>query len=132
MDYIALLRKDADSDFSVDFPDFPGCVTAGTSLEEARLLAAEALALHVEGLREDGEALPAPSALDAIMAEPENRAAVAFVVPVPEGPDPSVRVNITLNRSVLHRIDAHAKAHSMSRSAFLADAALKALRHDAR
>ena len=41
MDYIALLRKDADSDFSVDFPDFPGCVTAGTSLEEARLLAAE-------------------------------------------------------------------------------------------
>jgi predicted RNase H-like HicB family nuclease len=37
--YIALLRKDPDSDFSVDFPDFPGCITAGSTLEETRLMA---------------------------------------------------------------------------------------------
>ena len=43
--YIALLRKQPDSDFGVDFPDFPGCVTAGETLEEARVMAAEALAL---------------------------------------------------------------------------------------
>ena len=56
--YLALLRKDADSDFSVDFPDFPGCVTAGATLEEARVMAAEALALHIQGMIEDREPVP--------------------------------------------------------------------------
>ena len=41
--YIALLRKDPDSDFGVDFPDFPGCITVGSTLEEARAMAAEVL-----------------------------------------------------------------------------------------
>ena len=40
--YIALLRKDPDSDYGVDFPDFPGCVTAGTDLDEASASAREA------------------------------------------------------------------------------------------
>ncbi|TIV05731.1 MAG: CopG family transcriptional regulator, partial [Mesorhizobium sp.] len=34
--YIGLIHKDADSDFGVSFPDFPGVITAGTSLDEAR------------------------------------------------------------------------------------------------
>ena len=41
--YIALIRKDPDSDYGVDFPDFPGCVTAGSTLDEARSMADEAL-----------------------------------------------------------------------------------------
>jgi predicted RNase H-like HicB family nuclease len=45
--YIALLRKDEDSDFGVDFPEFPGCITAGKTLEEARRRASEALKLHI-------------------------------------------------------------------------------------
>jgi len=59
--YIALRRKDIDSDFGVEFPDFPGCVTAGATLEEARQMADEALRLHVERMIEDQRALPAPS-----------------------------------------------------------------------
>ncbi len=47
--YIGLLRKDAGSDFGVDFPDFPGCVTAAKTLTEARRLAAEVLGLHITG-----------------------------------------------------------------------------------
>jgi predicted RNase H-like HicB family nuclease len=47
MEYIAYLHKDRDSDFRVSFSDFPGCVTAGKTLEEARRMAAEALALHI-------------------------------------------------------------------------------------
>ncbi len=43
MEYIAYLHKDKKSDYGVSFPDFPGCITAGTSLEEARRMAAEAL-----------------------------------------------------------------------------------------
>jgi len=64
MDYIAYLHKEADSDFGVSFPDFPGCVTAGRTLEEARRLAVEALQLHVCGMTEDGEPIPEPSTLD--------------------------------------------------------------------
>lgn len=66
--YIGLIRKDADSDFGVDFPDFPGCVSAGATLDEARRLAQEALEFHVAGMLEDGDELPAPSSLAAIMA----------------------------------------------------------------
>jgi predicted RNase H-like HicB family nuclease len=59
--YIALVHKDADSDFGVSFPDLPGCVTAGATLDEARDMAEEALAFHIEGLEQDGEAIPEPS-----------------------------------------------------------------------
>jgi predicted RNase H-like HicB family nuclease len=66
------------SDFGVEFPDFPGCVTAGTTLEEARRLAAEALALHVAGMQKDGEPLPPPSSLDAAMSDPDARDTGAY------------------------------------------------------
>jgi predicted RNase H-like HicB family nuclease len=57
--YIGLIHKQADSDFGVSFPDFPGVVTAGRSLEEALAMAEEALAFHIDGLMADGEAIPA-------------------------------------------------------------------------
>lgn len=122
--YIALLRKDPGSEYGVDFPDFPGCVTAGASLEEARLMAAEALALHVEGLSEDGGTIPQPSPLDAIMADPENADAVAFLVDVPVETTRAVRVNITIPADLLEQID----RATNNRSKFLANAARAALR----
>src|SRR6266550_2760668 len=61
MDYIAYLHKDRKSDFGVSFPDFPGCITAGRTLEEARRKAAEALSFHIAGMVEDGEKIPRPS-----------------------------------------------------------------------
>jgi predicted RNase H-like HicB family nuclease len=121
--YIGLIRKDGESDFGVDFPDFPGCVSAGATLDEARRLAQEALELHVDGMVEDGEELPAPSSLEAVMSDPENGEAVAFLVSLPEAPERTVRVNITLPERLLRRIDERAK----NRSAFLARAADKAL-----
>ena len=48
MEYIAYLHKDRDSDYGVSFPDFPGCITAGRTLDEASRLAGEALALHIQ------------------------------------------------------------------------------------
>ena len=121
--YFGLIRKDTDSDFGVDFPDFPGCISAGTTLDEARRMAQEVLELHVGGMIEDGEALPVGSCLETIMGDPENADAVAFVVTVPEAADRTVRVNITLPERLLRRIDERAK----NRSAFLARAAEKAL-----
>lgn len=55
MDHIAYLHKDRKSDFGVSFPDFPGCITAGRTFEEARRRAAEALSFHIAGMIEDGE-----------------------------------------------------------------------------
>jgi predicted RNase H-like HicB family nuclease len=117
--YIALLRKEASTDFGVDFPDFPGCVTAGTTLEEARQMAAEALDLHVEGMLEDRQPIPEPSPLDAIMNDPDNRDAVAFLVETGTKPAKSVRINVMLPQDVVMAID----RVTTNRSRFLAEAA---------
>ena len=82
--YIALIHKDVDSDYGVSFPDFPGCITAGPTLHEARDLAAEALAFHIEGLLADGQAIPEPSTFGAVMTDPKNRDAVAILVEWPQ------------------------------------------------
>src|SRR6202795_2222005 len=94
--YIALIHKDPDSDYGVSFPDLPGVITAGSTLDEARDMAAEALAFHLEGLAEDGEAIPEPSSLEEIMAIAENKDGVAVLIPAPAADVRSVRINITL------------------------------------
>jgi predicted RNase H-like HicB family nuclease len=119
MTYIGLLRKERGSDFGVDFPDFPGCVTAGETLDEARRMAAEAIELHVNGMMEDHEPIPEPSSLDAIMDDPDNRDAVIFLVDVATKPAKSVRVNVMLPEDIVEAIDRKTR----NRSRFLADAA---------
>jgi predicted RNase H-like HicB family nuclease len=122
--YIGLLRKDDDSDFSVDFPDFPGCVTAGSSLDIARQRALEALQFHIDGMVEDDADIPAPSSLAAIMGDGANRDAVAILVDVPERHPRSVRVNVMLPRDLVQAID----RATGNRSRFLAEAAREKLR----
>src|SRR5579862_9592448 len=75
-EYIAYLHKEKNSDYGVSFLDFPGCVTAGSTLEEARRMASEALAFHIQGMREDGEEIPAPSTLDNLRGDPAMKGAV--------------------------------------------------------
>ena len=86
--YLALVTKEEGSDWNVVFPDLPGCVTAGRSLDEAVAFAEEALPLHVHGLREDGEAPPTPSRIEDVMADPESAGALFYLVPpeTPQGP----------------------------------------------
>ena len=124
--YIALLRKDRTSDYGVDFPDFPGCVTAGSTVEEAAALAREALSLHIEGMVEDGDEIPEPSTLDVVLADRHNRKAVPLLVPV-EVPGKPVRVNVIVPSRDLKAIDSYAKRHGMSRSGFLVAAARQAM-----
>jgi predicted RNase H-like HicB family nuclease len=121
--YIALMRKDPGSHFGVDFPDFPGCVTAAATMQDARRGAVEALALHVAGMVEDGEVIPAPSTLDEIMADPANRDAVAVLIDAPMQAVRAVRLNITLPENVLRDID----RATTNRSRFLAEAAVEKL-----
>lgn len=126
--YIGLIHKDADSDYGVSFPDFPGVVTAGTNLDEARAMAEEALALHVEGLVEDGEAIPEPSSLENVMSDLENKDGVAILVAMKTAAKKAVRVNVTLAEDVLKEIDAFAEAHGLTRSGFLSRAAQREIK----
>ncbi len=128
-DYIAIIHKEAGSDYGVSFPDFPGCVTAGKTMDEAKDMAVEALAFHIQGMAEDGEGMPAPSSLDAIMASSDFSDGFAFIVPAPVK-EKAIRVQVTLYPSVLAQIDATATERHMSRSAFLANAALKAIHNN--
>jgi predicted RNase H-like HicB family nuclease len=122
--YIALLRKDQRSDYGVDFPDFPGCITAGRTLEEARRMAEEALAFHVDGMRQDGEPIPPPSPMDVIMTDRRNRNAVAFLVDLPAQSRRAVRINVSLPEDVVQSID----RVSANRSRFLAETARERLK----
>ncbi|HXO61401.1 MAG TPA: type II toxin-antitoxin system HicB family antitoxin [Candidatus Acidoferrales bacterium] len=123
MDYIAYLHKDRKSDFGVSFPDFPGCITAGKTLQESRRNAEEALALHISGIIEDGETIPEPSTLDDIAEDPAMKNAVAILVNVDS--EKRVRVNITARESQIERIDRLAEQAGMTRSAYFVQAALE-------
>jgi predicted RNase H-like HicB family nuclease len=117
--YLALIRKDHESDYGVDFPDFPGCVTAGRTLEEARTLASEVLAFHVKGMLEDGLVIPAPSPLDRV----DTHEAVVLMVELPEAK--TVRVNLTVPSTDLAIIDGYLKGRrGESRSALMVKGAL--------
>ncbi|MEQ1887907.1 MAG: type II toxin-antitoxin system HicB family antitoxin [Alphaproteobacteria bacterium] len=125
--YIAIIHKDEDSDYGVSFPDFPGCITAGRTLDEARTMAAEALSLHIQGMSEDGAAQPEPSTLDEIAKNPDFTDGVAVLVDAPRQSH-TLRVNITISSDDLTAIDSYASRHGMTRSGFLVQSALKAAR----
>jgi len=78
--YIAVIHKDPESDFGVSFPDFPGCVTAGSSIDESKDMAQDAILLHIKGMLEDGESIPAPSKLEDIRDDPEYADAAAVII----------------------------------------------------
>lgn len=128
MEYIAYLHKDNDSDYGVSFPDFPGCITAGSTLEEARRMAADALSLHIAGIREDGEAIPQPSTLDDLRSDLALKNAVAFLVEVIE-PEKTIRVNITARESELAEIDMRARKARLTRSAYMVRSSLGRSQH---
>ena len=123
MEYIAYLHKDKGSDYGVSFPDFPGCITAGSTLEEARRMAAEALAFHIEGMREDGDEIPEASTLDDLRSDTAMKGAVAFLVEV-RRPEKTIRINITARESQIAEIDRRARGEGLTRSSYIVQTAL--------
>ena len=130
--YIAIVHKETKSDFGVSFPDFPGCITAGKNIDDAKDMAQEALTLHIQGMLEDGEQLPVPSRLEDIIGNPDYANAIAYlVISVPDAKPRTVRVNVTVPEMTLKQIDLAAKKRGMSRSSFLVHAAQNAIQSDA-
>lgn len=60
MRYAIVIEK-ADSNYSAYVPDLPGCVATGATIEEVEAQIREAIAFHLEGLREDGLPVPTPA-----------------------------------------------------------------------
>ena len=60
MKYAVLYEKTA-TGYSAHVPDLPGCVAAGDTLEDTEQLMREAIEMHLEGMREDGDPIPEPS-----------------------------------------------------------------------
>ena len=65
-EYLVVIEGGGDS-WSAYVPDLPGCVSAGDSRAEVEQLIREAIALHIESMREHGEPVPPPSACGAIV-----------------------------------------------------------------
>ena len=121
--YIALVHKEKNSAFGVQFPDVPGCFSAADNMDNLIANAAEALSLWAE----DAE-LPPPRNIEKITANRDvarELAEGAFLVSVPyvENDTRVVTANISLERGMLKAIDTAAKQRKLTRSAFLAQAA---------
>lgn len=124
MRYPAVIYKDEDSDYGVAFPDFPGCISAGSTIDEAADMALEALQFHVDGLIEDGEVIPKASSLAVAKARGDKDGEVVALIMVPVSiPAPPRRVNISIDANLLDKIDKEAKRRGKTRSAFLAEGA---------
>ena len=125
------LIHEAKGRYGISFPDFPGCVAAGSTADEALRRGAETLRFHMAGMVEDGEALPHLRGLTELQRDKtlksDAKGAVIIGVDV-ELPGKSVRVNISLEEHLLKAIDRAASHAGQSRSAFLAEAAARRIR----
>lgn len=65
--YLIVIEQADDGGYGAWAPDLPGCVALGVTIEDAEQQMREAIAFHLEGLREQGEPIPAPTAVAAVM-----------------------------------------------------------------
>jgi len=77
--YLVVYAKCIGSNFSGHAPDVPGCVSVGETLEEMNSMMREALEFHLEGMLEDGEAIPESTTMK-VELKPEDFEGVEYFV----------------------------------------------------
>jgi len=121
--YVAVIDKDPDSAYGVQFPEVPGCFSAADTFDEIVPNAIEALSLFFE----DGE--PArPRGLEAVREEVAGsvaKGAALMMIPYVENRQRVVRVNLSLDKGFLATMDEAARMRGMTRSAFVQKAATR-------
>jgi predicted RNase H-like HicB family nuclease len=131
MRYVAFIHKDFDSAYGISFPDLPGCISVGDTIEEAVSNGTDALAFHVRGILADGDPVPVPRTPDAIMADPafaeDREGAIVTLVPLVRDLGSTTRINVSLDFGLLQAIDDEARQRKQTRSAFIASAVRKEL-----
>jgi predicted RNase H-like HicB family nuclease len=121
--YPAVLTYEDGYEIAVTFPDLPGCATSGETDTEALMMAKEALGLHLWGMENDGDELPAPSSIRDIELE------AGEIVALVEVYMPSVRLsqeNRSVNRTVT--LPAWLNAQAMERGVNFSQVLQDALR----
>ncbi len=126
VEYVGLVEKTSEG-YSLFFPDFPGCGSAGHNLEETRKNAREGLVGHLELMVEHKEIIPKPSSLDKIMKLPEAKGCIPLVISIIPPTTKAQRINITIDSGLLDAIDEMAMMQHTTRSALLAEAAQRLL-----
>nr|WP_257215380.1 type II toxin-antitoxin system HicB family antitoxin [Pusillimonas noertemannii] len=129
MRFPVVLHTDDGTRYGVSVPDLPGCFSAGDTLEEALEQVKEAIDLHLEGLVEDGDDLPLPQPIAQHRGNPDFADGIWALVDVDVSrfDGRSEKINITVPRRILAKIDSYAKAHGATRSGFLVEAARRAM-----
>ncbi len=125
--YPAIIER-GEHGFGAFFPDLPGCVSAGVTVQEAAEGAAEALELHLAGMAEDREPLPEPSDIAKLEHDPEVDEVARLLVPA-ELPGRAVRVTITLPEALVAAVDRYAAEHGFTKSGLLAQAVREKIGH---
>jgi len=112
---------DENTAWGVVVPDLPGCFSAGDTLDEAMAAAEEAAAAWIDAALDAGRAIPRPSSAQAALDKGDFSGwMVAYVNVDPALLDDTIeRVNITLPKRVLLRLDAKAKAAGETRSGYI-------------
>lgn len=136
MKFAIVIHKDPESDFGVIIPDFPGCHSSGTTIDEACVNAIEAIGLWVATALEHGTPIPTTATrIDTLVCNTNFKGAAWTLVDVDleklmmEGVK---RVNVSFTTERLNRIDAFVKKINETRSGFLARAALAAIEAEER
>ena len=120
------IHKDTDSRYGVTVPDIPGCFSAGETIEEALSNTREAIAFHLEGMLEDGEAVTVSTRQIEELAQEADYAGATWAlidVDLQRLSLKQTRFNVSWPEYLLARIDAYAEAHHETRSGLLAKAA---------
>jgi len=122
--YPLYVWKDTNSAYGATFPDLPGVNTASDELVDLPITAQEAVETLYEG--EDAE-IPAPSAIEQWTDDPNYQGGFWMMVNIDltKINTKPVRINISLPETLLRDIDAAAKSRHLTRSGFLAQAAMK-------
>lgn len=126
---IAIEAGDHEHAYGVTVPDLPGCFSAGDTLDEAIKNAKEAITGHIELAVELGHDIPAVSTIEALATNPDYAGYTWALVEIDviRLLGGSEKINVTLPRSLIDRIDRCVASHPeyKSRSGFLAQVALE-------
>lgn len=126
---IAIERGDGTTAWGVAVPDLPGCFTAGDTLDEALANAPEAICAWIEEHIDRIGAPPPPTPIEALQRDRRWRGWIWALAEVDLGKlaDRTERINITISRRLLRRVDAYAKRVGETRSAVLARGAISVM-----
>ena len=124
--YLALVHKEPDSAYGLTFPDLPGCFAAADTQGDILRNAVEALELWFE----DASPVPprGPEAIAAEVSADLAQGAFLIAVPLVQPSTRQKRVNISMDAGTLGAIDSAAEELGLTRSGFLAMAALNEIK----